>query len=83
MIKQMMNFILNIHLVQIILPWNDKIEDKKLLQKPKNIFTSLKTDPNSVLSSEEKIDKRSLKKFKNSKCTKDSLLLKLILFTDN
>ena len=59
------------------------MEDKKLLQKAKNIFTSLKTDPNSVLFSEEKVDKRLLKKFKNSKCTKDSLLLKLILFADN
>ena len=59
------------------------MEDKKLLQKAKNIFTSLKTDPNSVLFSEEKIDKRLLKKFKNSKCTKDSILLKLTLFADN
>ena len=36
------------------------MEDKKLLQKAKNIFTSLKTDPNSVLFSEEKIDSRLL-----------------------
>ena len=39
------------------------MEDKKLLQKAKNIFTSLKTDANSVLFSEEKIDSRLLKKF--------------------
>ena len=42
---------------------NDLIEDKKLLQKAKDIFISLKTDPNSVLLSEEKIDTRLLKKF--------------------
>ena len=36
------------------------MEDKKLLQK--KIFTSLKTDPQSILFSEEKIDKRLLKK---------------------
>ena len=83
MMKQMINFILNIHLVQTILTWNEKMEDKKLLQKAKNIFASLKTDPNSVLFTEERIDKRLLKKFKNSKCTKDFLLLKLILFADN
>ena len=62
------------------------MEDKKLLQKAKNIFTSLKTDPNSVLFSEEKIDSRLLKKFKKSKYTrqsKDSLLLKLFLLADS
>ena len=31
-------------------------DEKKLLQKAKNIFKSLKTDSNSVLFSEEKID---------------------------
>ena len=36
---------------------------KKLLLKAKNIFLTLKTDPNSVLFSEEKIDTRLLKKF--------------------
>ena len=46
------------------LPQNEKMEDeKKLLQKAKNIFSSLKTDTNSVLFSEEKIDTRLLKKF--------------------
>ena len=59
------------------------MEDKKLLQKTKNIFTSLKTDPNSIFFSEEKIDKRLLKKLKKSKYTKDSLLLKPILLADN
>ena len=43
---------------------NWKMEDaKKLLQKAKNIFSNLKTDPNSVSFSEEKIDTRLLKKF--------------------
>ena len=59
-----MNFILKILLVQMHLPQNEKMEDeKKLLQKAKNIFSSLKTDTNSVLFSEEKIDTRLLKKF--------------------
>ena len=38
------------------------MEDKTLIQKARNIFTSLDTGPNRVLFSEEKIDKRSLKK---------------------
>ena len=38
------------------------MEDKKTLKKAKNIFRALKTDPNSVLFSEEKIDNRLLKK---------------------
>ena len=58
-------------------------DEKKLLQKVKTIFLSLKTDPNSVLFSEEKIDTRFLKKFKKSKYAKDSLLLKLIYLVDN
>ena len=53
-------------------------DEKKLLQKAKNISKNLKTDPNSVLFSEEKIDSRLLKKLKKSKYAKDSLLLKLI-----
>ena len=39
------------------------MEDKKIQKKEKSIFSSLKTDPNSVLFSEEKIDKRLLKNF--------------------
>ena len=62
-IKQMMSFILSILLVQTILLWSEKKEDKKLIQKARNIFTNLKTDPNSVLFSEEKIDERLFKKF--------------------
>ena len=80
MIKQMMNFMLTILLFQTI--WNEKMEDKKLMQKARNIFTSLKTDPNSVLLSEKEIDERLLKKYKRSKFAKDSLLLKLISFVD-
>ena len=41
------------------------MEDKKLPKKAKNIFTSLKTDPKSVLFLEEIINNRLLKKFKN------------------
>ena len=57
------------------------MEDKKVLKEARTIFNSLKTDPNSVLFSEEKIDK--LKKLKKLKCLKDSRLLKLILSADN
>ena len=40
----------------------EKMEDeKKLLQKEKNIFKNLKTNPNSAQFSEEKIDSRLLK----------------------
>ena len=66
-----------------ILLWNEKMEDKKLIQKARNIFTSLKTGPNSVLFSEEKIDEQLFKKFKKAKYVKDSLFLKLILLADN
>ena len=54
--------------------------EKKVLQKAKNIFKNLKTDPNSVQFSEEKIDNRLVKnlKKKKSRHAKDSLLLKLI-----
>ena len=49
----------------------------------KIIFSSLKTDANSLLFSEEQIDKRLLKKLKKSKYKKYTLLLKLILLADN
>ena len=39
------------------------MDEKKGVEKSKNIFTSLKTDPESVLFSEEKVDNRLLKKF--------------------
>ena len=43
-----------------------KIENKeKTLQEAKNIFEKLKTDTKSLLYSEEKIDKRMLKKVEN------------------
>ena len=58
-------------------------DEKKLLQKVKNIFSSLKTDSSSVLFSKQKIDTRLLKKLKKSKYSKDSLLLKLINLADN
>lgn len=59
------------------------MDDEKLFKKAKNIFTSLKTDPSSVMFSEEKIDSRLLKILKKSKYGKDTLLLKLILLADN
>ena len=51
---------------------------EKVLQKAKKIFKNLKTEPKNVLFSEEKIDKRLLKKLKKSSYTKNNLLLKLI-----
>ena len=51
------------------------MEDKKLIQKA--IY------PNSVLFSEENIDKRLFKKLKKPKYVKDSLFLKLILLAEN
>ena len=36
------------------------MEDKNTLKKTKNISKSLKTDPNSILFAEEKIDNRLL-----------------------
>ena len=59
------------------------MEDKKLIEKARNIFTNLKTDPNSVLFSEEKIDERLFKKLKKTEYIKDSFFLKLILLADN
>ena len=75
-------FILSILLVPTILLWNKKIEDKKLIHKARDMFTSLQNDPNSVLFSEEKIDERLFKKFKKSKYAKDSILLKIINLVD-
>ena len=59
------------------------MEDKKFSKQARSIFSSLKTDPNSVLFSEEQIDKRLLKKLKKSKYEKNNHLLKLILLADN
>ena len=39
------------------------MEGKKVLKKAKNIFTSLKANPESVLFSKEKIGNRLLRKF--------------------
>ena len=55
------------------------MEDKNLFEKAKKIFNILKTDPSSVLFSEEKIDGRFLKTFKKSKYEKDKLLLELLV----
>ena len=41
--------------------------EKKVLEKAKNIFKNLKTDPNSVQFSEEKIDNRLVKNLKKKK----------------
>ena len=59
------------------------MEDKKLLKEARTVFNNLKTDPNTVLFSEEKIDNRLLKKLKKPKYLKYSKLLKLILLPDN
>ena len=49
------------------------MDDKKLFKKAKNIFTSLKTDPSSVLFSEEKIDSKLFKKTKEIKICKGQI----------
>ena len=59
------------------------MEGKKFLKQARSIFSSLKTDPKSVLFSEKQIDKQLLKKLKKSKYEKDTLLLKLVLLADN
>ena len=59
------------------------MENKKILKEARTAFNNLKTDPNSVFFSEERIDQRLLKKLEKSKYLKDSQLLKLILFADN
>ena len=38
------------------------MENKKVLKEARTIFNNLKTDPNSVLFSEERTDQRLLKK---------------------
>ena len=47
--------------------FDEKMEDEKLIQKGRNYLSNLKTDPNSILFSEEKIHERLFKKVKNSK----------------
>ena len=59
------------------------MEDKKVLKETKTIFNCSKTELKSVSFSEEKIDKRLLKKTKKSKYLRDSQLLKLLLLADN
>ena len=57
---------LNILLVQIHLPENEKMEDEtSCYKRQKTLFSCLKTDSNSVLFSEEKIDTRFSKNLKN------------------
>ena len=51
---------------------------EKTLQEAKNIFEKLKIEPKNVLFSEEKIDKRLLKKLKKSSYGKGNLLVRLI-----
>ena len=46
---------------------DEKMENKKTLEKAKHIFTDLKTDPISVLFSEETINNRLLGKKKKNK----------------
>ena len=57
------------------------MEDKIFLKQAKRIFSSLKTDPNSVLLSEEQIDKRLLKKSKKSKYKKGHSIIKIYTFS--
>ena len=56
---------------------------QKILQEPKTIFKSLKTDKKSVLFSEEKLNLKLFKKLKKSTCVNDKKLLKLINVAEN
>ena len=58
------------------------MEDKKVLKRARNLFVKLKTDPVSVLFSEELLDNQLLKNLKKSKYEKDTELLKLINLVD-
>ena len=60
-----------------------RVEGRYEISTKSNISTNLKTDPNSILFSEEKIDEQLLKKLKKSKYVKDSLFLQLIILADN
>ena len=60
------------------------MEDKKVLKKAKNIFTSLKTDSKKCFVLQRKNRQQTTHQKKNkSKHEKDSLLLKLIQLTGN
>ena len=59
------------------------MNDKKLFQKAKNLFNSLKTDPSSVSFAEEILDKKLLNKLKKSKYETDKLLFKLVSLSDS
>ena len=59
------------------------MEDKKVLQKARILFKKLKTDPASVIFSEELLDNRLLKKLKKLNYEVDKKLLKLINLADN
>ena len=59
------------------------MENKKVLKEARTIFNNLKTDPNSALFSEERIDQWLLKKLKKSRYSVDSQLVELILLADN
>ena len=61
-----MNVILNSR-INLFHTKKRKWKIKKKLKESKTLFNSLKTDPSSVLFSEEKIDKRLLKKSKYKK----------------
>ena len=52
--------------------------DKKVFKIVKTLFSSLKTDPVSVIFAEEFLDDRLLKKLKKSKFEVDKQLLKLV-----
>ena len=53
------------------------------MQETKKIFQNLKTDPKSVLFSEDKINKNLLKKLEKSLYVRDKKLLKLINLLEN
>ena len=57
------------------------MEDKKLLQKARNLFVKLKIDPASVLFAEELLDKRLLKNTEKIKIKKRQRTIKTYRFS--
>ena len=57
------------------------MDPKIVLKEEKTILSSLKTDPNSVWFSEEKLDKSLLKKTKNIEMFKRSTVGKTYTFS--
>ena len=59
------------------------MDDKKIFKKAKRLLDSLKTDPASIIFTEEFLDKRLPRKLKMSTYTVDKQLYKLLNLADS